>query len=103
MEEKCFLTIPNDEFRTKCFYKNRDKFEFFIHQLMAYNSLFQNEMIFPQKEMDDNLEFTLKIIDDLRNYILEQQKEIKDELLVVDDYESYDKYIQDKYRQLYPN
>ena len=60
-------------------------------------------MIFPQKEMDDNLEFTLKIIDDLRNYILEQQKEIKDELLVVDDYESYDKYIQDKYRQLYPN
>ena len=55
-------------------------------------------MIFPQKEIDDNLEFTLKIIDDLRNYILEQQKEIKDELLVVDDYESYDKYIQDKYR-----
>ena len=68
---------------------------------MAYNGLFQNEMIFPKKEMDDNLQSTLKMIDELRNYILEQQKEIEDELLVVQDYESYNQYIREKYRDKY--
>lgn len=68
---------------------------------MTYNGLFQNEMIFLKKEMDDNLRSTLKMIDELRNYIVAQQKEIEDELLVVQDYESYDQYIQEKYRDKY--
>ena len=101
MEEKEFLTIPSDDFREKCFYGNKKKFESLNYQLMAYNGLFQNEMIFPKKEMDDNLQSTLKMIDELRNYILEQQKEIEDELLVVQDYESYNQYIREKYRDKY--
>ena len=55
MEEKEFLTVPSDDFREKCFYGNKKKFESLNYQLMAYNGLFQNEMIFPKKEMDDNL------------------------------------------------
>ena len=101
MEEKHFLTTPSDKFREKCFYDNKKKFESLNYQLMTYNGLFKNEMIFPKKEMDDNLQSTLKMIDELRNYILEQQKEIEDELLVVQDYESYNQYIREKYRDKY--
>lgn len=101
MEEKEFLTIPSDDFREKCFYGNKKKFESLNYQLMTYNGLFQNEMIFPKKEMDNWVQSTLKAIDELRNYIIEQQKEIEDELLVVQDYESYNQYIQEKYRDKY--
>lgn len=101
MEEKQFLTIPNDKFREKCFDHNKEKFESLSYQLMTYNGLFQNEMIFLKKEMDDNLRSTLKMIDELRDYIVAQQKEIEDELLVVQDYESYDQHIQEKYRDKY--
>ena len=68
---------------------------------MTYNGLFQNEMIFPKKEMDNWVQSTLKAIDELRNYIIDQQKEIEDELLVVQDYESYNQYIQEKYHDKY--
>ena len=98
MEEKHFLTIPNDKFREKCFDNNKEKFESLSYQLMIYNGLFQNEMIFLKKEMDDNLQSTLKMIDELRDHIIAQQKEIEDELLVVQD---YDQYIQEKYRDKY--
>lgn len=101
MEEKHFLTIPSDKFRANCFYDNKEKFESFNYQLMTYNGLFQNEMIFPKKEMDNWVQSTLKAIDELRNYIVDQQKEIEDKLLVVQDYESYDQYIQEKYRDKY--
>ena len=97
---KCF-TIQDDNFRYQTFNKNKEHFNVLQNQLMAYNSIVQNEMIFTLEQVDEMENNTLKALEDMKEYILQQRKELNDKFVQVDNVDEYQKKIDKKYECSY--
>lgn len=95
------ITIQDDNFRYQTFNKNKEKFNDLQNQLMAYNSIVQNEMIFTVEQVDNMENATLQALDDMKEYILQQRKEFNDKFIQVDNIDEYQKQIDAKYDSYY--
>lgn len=91
------ITIQDDDFRYQTFDKNKKQFNVLQNQLMNYNSIVQNEMIFTVEQVDNMQNATLKALDDMKEYILQQRKELNDKFIQVDNVDEYQKKIDAKY------
>ena len=96
-----YITIQDNNFRYQTFNKNKEKFNDLQNQLMAYNSIVQNEMIFTVEQVDNMENETLKALDDMKEYILQQRKELNDKFIQVDNVDEYQKQIDAKYDSYY--
>ena len=95
------ITIQDDDFRYQTFDKNKKQFNVLQNQLMDYNSIVQNEMIFTVEQVDNLENATLKALDDMKEYILQQRKELNDKFIQVDNVDEYQKKIDEKYGYVY--
>ena len=95
------ITIQDNNFRYQTFNKNKEKFNDLQNQLMTYNSIVQNEMIFTVEQVDNMENETLKTLDDMKEYILQQRKELNDKFIQVDNVDEYQKQIDAKYDSYY--
>lgn len=95
------ITIQDDDFRYQTFDKNKKQFNVLQNQLMDYNSIVQNEMIFTVEQVDNMENATLKALDDMKEYILQQRKELNDKFIKVDNVDEYQKKIDEKYGYVY--
>lgn len=95
------ITIQDDEFRYQTFDKNKKQFNVLQNQLMNYNSIVQNAMIFTVEQVDNMENATLKALDDMKEYILQQRKELNDKFIQVDNVDEYQKKIDAKYSSIY--
>lgn len=91
------ITIQDDDFRYQTFDKNKKQFNILQNQLMDYNSIVQNEMIFTLEQVDNMENATLKALDDMKEYILQQRKELNNKFIQVDNVDEYQKKIDEKY------
>lgn len=91
------ITIQDDNFRYQLFDKNKKQFNVLQNQLMAYNSIVQNEMIFTVEQVDNMENTTLKALDDMKEYILQQRKELNDKFIQVANVDEYQKQIDAKH------
>ena len=91
------ITIQDDDFRYQTFDKNKKQFNVLQNQLMDYNSIVQNEMIFTVEQVDNMENVTLKALDDMKEYILQQRKELNDKFIQVNNVDEYQKKIDAKY------
>ena len=95
------ITIQDDDFRYQTFDKNKKQFNVLQNQLMDYNSIVQNEMIFTLEQVDNMENATLKALDDMKEYILQQRKKLNDKFIQVDNVDEYQKQIDAKYDSYY--
>ena len=96
-----YFTIQDDNFRYKTFNKNKERFNVLQNQLMAYNSIVQNEMIFTLEQVDEMENNTLKALEDMKQYIMQQRQELNDKFVQVDNVDEYQKKIDKKYECSY--
>lgn len=95
------ITIQDNNFRYQTFNKNKEKFNELQNQLMDYNSIVQNEMIFTVEQVDNVENATLKALDDMKEYILQQRKEFNEKFIQVNNVDEYQKKIDEKYSSVY--
>lgn len=100
-QSKKHITIQDDDFRYQTFDKNKKQFNVLQNQLMDYNSIVQNEMIFTLEQVDNMENATLKALDDMKEYILQQRKKLNDKFIQVDNVDEYQKQIDAKYDSYY--
>lgn len=91
------ITIQDDNFRHQAFNRNKEKFNKLHNQLMAYNSIMQNEMIFTLEQVNEMEDYTLQALDDMKEYILQQRRELNFKFIEVDNVDEYQKKIDAKY------
>lgn len=96
-----YFTIQDDNFRYQTFNKNKERFNVLQNQLMAYNSIVQNEMIFTLEQVDEMENNTLKALEDMKQYIMQQRQELNDKFVQVDNVDEYQKKIDKKYECSY--
>lgn len=96
-----YFTIQDTDFRYQTFDKNKEKFNDLHNQLMAYNAIVQNEMIFTLEQVDEMENNTLKALEDMKQYIMQQRQELNDKFYQVDNVDEYQKQIDKKYECSY--
>ena len=96
-----YYTIPDDQFRYQIFDRNNKKFEYLHEQMRGYNAIVQNEMIFTLDEVNKMQATTLAALDEMKEYILQQRKELDAKMIAVDNPSEYQKHINKKYEQQY--
>ena len=93
------ITIQDTNFRHQTFDKNKEKFNDLHYKLTDYNSIVQNEMIFTVEQVDEMENKTLKALDDMKEYILQQRKELNNKFVAIQvyDIDEYQKQIDKKH------
>lgn len=92
-----YITIQDTNFRHQTFDKNKEKFNDLQNQLMAYNSIVQNELLFTVEQVNEIENKTLKALNDMKEYILQQRKELNNKFIQVDDVDEYGKRLAEKH------
>ena len=96
-----YYTIPDNQFRYQIFDRNNEKFEYLHEQMRGYNAIVQNEMIFTLDEVNKMQATTLAALDEMKEYILQQRKELDAKMITVDNPTEYQEYLNQKYEQKY--
>ena len=96
-----YYTIPDNQFRYQIFDRNNKKFEYLHEKMRGYNAIVQNEMIFTLDEVNKMQAATLAALDEIKEYILQQRKELDAKMVIVENPSEYKEYINKKYEQKY--
>lgn len=96
-----YYTIPDNQFRYQIFDRNNKKFEYLHEQMHGYNAIVQNEMLFTLDEVNKMQATTLAALDEMKEYILQQRKELDEKMIAVENPKAYQEYINKKYEQKY--
>ena len=96
-----YYTIPDDQFRYKIFDRNNKKIEYLHEQMRGYNAIVQNEMVFTLDEVNKMQATTLAALDEMKEYIISQRKELDKKMISVENPQTYQEYINKKYEQKY--